>query len=126
MLTKGFKQCLAEANAAIETVSIEEARRLHAAGDVLFVDVREGTEHVQGHIPGSVSAPRGFLEFIADPESPMHKPALSSGRRLILYCASGGRSALAAKTLRDMGIAQVCHMAGGFGGWVQSGGPAER
>ncbi|HUI18781.1 MAG TPA: rhodanese-like domain-containing protein, partial [Alphaproteobacteria bacterium] len=68
----------------------------------------------------------GFLEFIADPESPMHKPALSSGRRLILYCASGGRSALAAKTLRDMGIAQVCHMAGGFGGWVQSGGPAER
>jgi len=66
------------------------------------------------------------VPFIADPEAPMHDPALSSGKRLVLYCASGGRSALAAKTLRDMGIANVCHMAGGFGAWVEAGGPAER
>src|SRR5208282_778010 len=109
MLKKGFKQYLAEANAAVETVSVADARQLHAAGGAVFVDVREGAEHAQGHIPGSVSVPRGFLEFIADPETPMHNPALSSGKRLVLYCASGGRSALAAKTLCDMGIANVCH-----------------
>jgi rhodanese-related sulfurtransferase len=126
MLKKGFKQLLAEANAVIETVSIIDARRLHEQGDAVFVDIRDGGERAQGRIPGSVHAPRGFLEFIADPEGPMHNPAFASGKRLVLYCASGGRSALAAKTLHDMGVANVSHMAGGFGAWAQSGGPVER
>ncbi len=126
MLTKGSKRLLAEANAAIETVSVGDARRLLDGGDVVFVDVREGTERAQGYIPGSVHAPRGFLEFIADPEAAMHNPAFSSGKRLVLYCGSGARSALAAKTLDDMGLKKVCHMAGGFGAWVQAGGPVER
>ncbi|MFI4986762.1 MAG: rhodanese-like domain-containing protein [Alphaproteobacteria bacterium] len=126
MLKKGFKELLAEANAAVESISAAEARQLLEAGGAVFVDVREGSEHAEGHIPSSVSVPRGFLEFIADPTAPMHNPALSSGKRLVLYCASGGRSALAAKTLADMGIANVCHMAGGFGAWVQAGGPVNR
>lgn len=126
MLTKGSKQLLAEANAAIETVSVGDARRLLDEGDVVFVDVREGSERAQGYIPGSVHAPRGFLEFIADPEAPTHNPAFSSGKRLMLYCGSGARSALAGKTLHDMGLRKICHMAGGFGAWVQAGGPVQR
>jgi len=126
MLAKGAKQLLAEANAAIETVTVGDARRLLDEGDVVFIDVREGSERAQGYIPGSVHAARGFLEFIADPAAPMHNPALASGKRLLLYCGSGARSALAAKTLHDMGLKKVCHMAGGFGAWVQAGGPVER
>lgn len=126
MLTTGFKKLLAEANAAIDTVQLADARKLHEGGEAIFVDVREGGEWQQGHLPGAVHAPRGFLEFIADPESPMHKAELASGKRLVLYCASGGRSALAAKTLKDMGVKNVSHMAGGFGAWNQAGGPVER
>ncbi len=126
MLRKGFKQLLAEANAAVETIDVETARALHARGEAVFVDVRESQEHAQGHVPGDVHAPRGFLEFIADPEAPSHRPELAAGKRLVLYCASGGRSALAARTLQEMGIGNLCHLRGGFGAWVQSGGPVER
>jgi len=126
MLKMGFKALLGQANAEIETISIEEAKRQVGAEDILFVDVRE-TQEVQntGGIPGHVHVPRGFLEFIADPDSPMHKIALSSGKRLVLYCASGGRSALAAKTLQDMGVNNVCHISGGYTAWVESGGPSD-
>ena len=124
MLKKGFKAMLGEANAQIETVSAEKAREYVGDKNILFVDVRE-TQEVEssGGLPGSVHVPRGLLEFIADPESPMHKSELSSGRQLVLYCASGGRSALAAKTLQDMGLSDVCHIAGGFTAWVDIGGP---
>ena len=125
MVTKGFKAMLAEANAAIETVGVDEALAMHGDPDVVFVDVRESTERAKGAIPGSVHAPRGFLEFIADPEGPMHKPELVSGRKLIMVCASGGRSALAGHTLRQMGIDKVVNMAGGMAAWQQSGGPVE-
>ena len=126
MLKMGFKALLGQANAEIDTISIEEAKRHVGSDDILFVDVRE-TQEVEhtGGIPGHVHVPRGFLEFIADPDSPMHKTALSSGKRLVLYCASGGRSALAAKTLRDMGINNVCHISGGYTAWVESGGPSD-
>ena len=115
---------LGEANAEIDTVSVEQAREYVGDKNILFVDVRE-TQEVEssGGLPGSVHVPRGLLEFIADPESPMHKSELSSGRQLVLYCASGGRSALAAKTLQDMGLSNVCHIAGGFTAWVDIGGP---
>ncbi len=125
MLKKGFKALLAEANAAVETVPVAEVLRLQSAGDTVLVDVREGSEYAEGHLPGALSVPRGLLEFIADPEAPIHNPALSSGKRLVLYCGSGGRSALAAKTLSDMGVANVSHMGGGFGAWVKAGGPVE-
>ncbi|HIC70535.1 MAG TPA: rhodanese-like domain-containing protein [Alphaproteobacteria bacterium] len=124
MLKMGFEALLGQANTEIQTISVDDAKRHLESGDVLFIDVRE-TQEVQntGGLPGHVHAPRGFLEFIADPESPMHKTELSSGKRLVLYCASGGRSALAAKTLQDMGVNNVCHMAGGYTAWVESGGP---
>lgn len=126
MPSKGFKQLIAEANAVIDTVSVADARALHQDDDVVFVDVRESHEHAQGHIPGSVHAPRGFLEFMADPEGPMHVPALALGKRLVLYCASGGRSALATKTLMDMGIRNICHVAGGLAAWTEADGPIAR
>ncbi len=123
----GFKQMLAEANAVIETVSVTDAMYVLDDGDVLFVDVREASERMEtGTIAGAIHAPRGFLEFIADPEGPMHDPALASGKRLLLFCGSGGRSALAAKTLRDMGIEEVAHIAGGFSAWCEAGGPTAR
>tara|TARA_Y100000758_G_scaffold225694_1_gene163322 strand:- start:404 stop:793 length:390 start_codon:yes stop_codon:yes gene_type:complete len=123
MLKRGFKVLLGQANAEIETVSVEDVKTLVNSEDVLFVDVRE-TQEVQntGGLPGHVHVPRGLLEFLVDPESPMHKPELSSGKRLVVYCASGGRSALAAKTLQDMGVENVCHIAGGFTAWIEAGG----
>ena len=126
MVTRGFKQMLAEANAMIETISVDDAQALVGDADVVFVDVRETVERqASGAIKGSVHVPRGFLEIIADPETPMHIDSLASGKRLVLYCGSGGRSALAAKTLMDMGLEKVCHIAGGYGAWVEAGGPTD-
>ena len=121
-LKKGIKDLVAEAEAQVTTISTEDAIRCHGDDDVVFVDVREQSERDLGYIPGSVHAPRGVLEFIADPDGPMHNPALASGRRLVVYCASGGRSVLAAKTLRDMGLAEVANLVGGFQAWCQGGG----
>ncbi|MGB0571873.1 MAG: rhodanese-like domain-containing protein [Alphaproteobacteria bacterium] len=98
---------LAEANPAIETVAIKDAIAVHGEAGYTFIDIREGVEREQGTIAGSVGKPRGFLEFHADPDSPMHNPVFSSGDRLVLFCASGGRSALAAKTLVDMDFEDV-------------------
>lgn len=123
MLERGFKKLLAEANAVIDTVSVNEAAALVAGEEGVLVDVRELREREDdGGITGSVHAARGFLEFHADPEHPMHLDALASGKRVILYCATGGRSALAAKTLCDMGVPNVCHMAGGISAWKEAGG----
>ncbi|MCP4329884.1 MAG: rhodanese-like domain-containing protein [Alphaproteobacteria bacterium] len=125
MAMKGFQQLMAEANAAVPTIDVAEAMSTHQDGDAIFVDVRETEEWMQGRIPGAVHAPRGFLEFIADPASPMHKPELSSGKRLMIYCGSGGRSVLATKTLADMGLDKVANIAGGFQAWVGTGGDIE-
>lgn len=118
MLKKGFKQFLADANAVIETVSVQDLDFLLEDDDTLLVDVRETVERERdGLIPGSVHAPRGLLEFLADSESQNHYPALDPEARLILYCGTGGRSALAAKTLLDMGFADVSSLAGGYAAW---------
>jgi rhodanese-related sulfurtransferase len=123
-MKKGFKQLLAEANAMIETVSVQDALKSANDPSVQFVDIRDQAELAStGTIPGAVHAPRGLLEFLADPESPIHKKPLSSGKKLVLFCASGGRSALAAKTLAEMGVDKVCHMAGGFTAWKAANGP---
>jgi rhodanese-related sulfurtransferase len=122
-LKKGFKQMLAEANAVIDTISVHDALKLVGDSSVLFVDIREAHEVSADMALGALHAPRGFLEFLADPESPMHKRELSSAPRLILYCATGGRSALAAKTLLDMGYTGVFNMAGGMAAWKAANGP---
>lgn len=126
MSFKGFKQLLAEANAVIETISVADAMAMIDDPDVVIVDVRETDERVNtGCVQNSVHAPRGFLEFIFDPEGPMHNPTLVGDKRIVLYCGSGGRSALSAKTLTDMGFDKVCHVAGGFAAWQEAGGPTE-
>jgi len=122
-LKLGFKKMLAEANAAIETVSVSDAIQIDGESGYCFIDIREGNERAASTIQGSVHVLRGFLEFHADPDSPMHNPAFSAGDRLVLFCASGGRSALAAKTLVDMGFPDVCHVAGGMAAWEEAGGP---
>lgn len=118
MLRRGFKQMLAEANAVIESVSIQDLPYLVDDSDVVLVDVRETVEReADGVIPGSVHAPRGLLEFKVDPESTIYDAAFRPDRRLILYCGTGGRSALAAKTLLDMGFSDVSTLAGGYEAW---------
>ena len=118
MLKRGFKTMLAEANAVIETVSVPDLAYHLEDRDALLVDVRDLAERERdGGIPGSVHVSRGLLEFKADPESPLYEPALRPDRRIILYCGSGGRSALAAKTLHDMGYGDVASLAGGYAAW---------
>jgi rhodanese-related sulfurtransferase len=118
---------VAEANARVDTLSVAEAKPLLGSADVVFVDVRDAAELARnGKIPGAVHAPRAFLEFHADPASPSHKPELASGKRLVVYCGSGARSALAARTLKEMGIDRVANLLGGFGAWQQEGGEVER
>ena len=125
MLNKGFKQLLAEAGAVIEGVSVSSALGLLDDPEVVFVDVREGGEWAQGHITGAVHAPRGHLEFLANPEFPRHNAALVQDKILVLYCASGGRSTLAAKTLHDMGFPRARSLVGGMAAWKEANGPIE-
>jgi len=115
MAVKSVKELVGEAGRSVEALSGQEAAKLVGDPGVLFVDVRESEElQKTGRLRGAVHVPRGLLEFQADPSSPTHKPELGGDRRLILYCGSGGRSALAAKTLKDMGIDRVAHVEGGF------------
>ena len=118
MLSFGFKAMLAQANAVIETVSVQDLPYHLEDSDTVLIDVRELEEcEVEGRIPGSIHIPRGLLEFKVDPESPAHDGEVSPDHRLILYCGTGGRSALAAKTLLDMGFADVASLAGGYQAW---------
>lgn len=119
------KDLLDAANAAVPRVSPEEARRLQAEG-ALIVDVRDGTEvAASGRVPGAHHVSRGMLEFRADPDSPYHDPEFRRDRPVVLYCASGGRSALAGKALMDMGFRDVRNM-GGFKDYAAAGGEVER
>jgi rhodanese-related sulfurtransferase len=126
MMNKGFKQLVAEANAAVETIPVADAMQQLQTADVVFIDIRDLPEiERDGKIPGAVHASRGMLEFHADPESPYHKDAFASDKKLILYCASGGRSALAAQRLQEMGFEDVAHMGGGLKAWKEMNGPVE-
>ncbi|MEM9684629.1 MAG: rhodanese-like domain-containing protein [Pseudomonadota bacterium] len=118
MLKRGFKAMLAEANAVIETVSVQDLPYHLDDPEVILVDVRDSDERErEGTIPGSVHVPRGMLEFQADPESPIHVSEMQPERRILLFCGTGGRSALAAKTLLDMGYSDVASLAGGYDAW---------
>ena len=123
-LKKSARALVDEAMALVVTHGVEAARELHARGEVLFVDLRDVRElEREGVIPGAVHAPRGMLEFWVDPESPYHRAAFAPGRPLLLFCAAGWRSALAARTLMEMGVEPVSHLEGGFGAWKAAGAP---
>ena len=123
---RSVSQMVAEAKQAIENLTPEQTAAEMARGDVVLVDIREPAERAEsGAIRGSISAPRGMLEFYADPSSPYHRAEFDPTRRTILYCASGGRSALAAQTLGALGYARVAHLDGGIKGWIASGQPTE-
>ena len=123
---RSSKEMVAEANAAVEVVPAAQAVALASDPEVVFVDVRDAAEREQtGTVRGAVHAPRAFLEFLADPASERHLPQLSPDKRLVLFCASGGRSALAGKTLKEMGFERVAHVPGGFPAWKEAGGPTE-
>lgn len=127
VMKKGFKDFVAEANATIQTRTVEEASTLVGNDEYLFVDVRDKHEiDKDGQIPGAVNISRGMLEFCLDPESPYYDEALSSGKRLIFYCASGGRSALSAARAVEMGVEGVSHVGGGLKAWKEHGGPLEK
>jgi rhodanese-related sulfurtransferase len=118
---------VAEANAKITTLTPQQALALLGDSSVAFVDLREQTEiDASGMIPGAVHAPRGMLEFYIDSGSRMHLPVFSSGKRIVFYCAGGGRSALAAALAQEMGLRNVAHVGGGIRAWVAAGGPVAR
>lgn len=114
---------VAEAKATIENLTPAEVARELEGGQVLLVDLREPTETASGVIAGALCAPRGMLEFHADPTLPYHIEGFDPSRRTILYCASGGRSALAVQTLERLGYRDVAHLDGGMKAWVAEGRP---
>ena len=115
-------EMVTEAKAQVRAIAPEEA---FALGDALFVDVRDPAEvAASGKVAGAVNVPRGMLEFRADPASSYHDPALDPERTVVLYCASGGRAALAGKVLQELGYVDVRHM-GGFKDWKDKGLPVE-
>ena len=126
MIKKGIRELCAEAEEVVETWTAEQAK-MHLDDDaVVFVDIRDIRELWRdGAIPGAVHAPRGMLEFWVDPESPYARDVFQSGKRFLFFCAGGLRSALAARSVHEMGLAPVCHMAGGFGAWKEGGYPVE-
>ena len=120
-----YKEMLAAAHAAVPKISAADAASLVEKSGALIVDVRDGTEvAASGKAKGAVAVPRGSLESRADPDSPNHNPAFRKDRPVILYCAGGGRAALAGKTLRDLGFTDVRNL-GGFKDWVAGGGAIE-
>ena len=117
---------VAEAKGRVENLTPEQVAAEVEGGDVVLLDIREDDERRRdGAIPGAVRAPRGMLEFWADPTSPYHREEFDPARRTVLYCASGGRSALAADTLQGMGYANVAHLDGGIKAWKEGGNPVE-
>jgi rhodanese-related sulfurtransferase len=124
-MAKGAMDLVAEAKQNVENLTPEQVAAELEGGQAILIDVREPQEREQASIPGSVSAPRGMLEFYADPSLPYHKQEFQPDKRIILHCASGGRSALGAATLKQMGYSNVAHLDGGIKAWQESGRPTE-
>ena len=124
-MASSVKEMLAAANQAVPRVDPAKAKTMMEDDGALMVDVRDGPELAQnGKVPGAVHVSRGMLEFRADPDSPFHDPEFRKDRPVILYCASGGRSALAGKVLKDFGYTQVYNL-GAFKDWAEAGLPTE-
>ena len=120
-----YKQMLEAAHAAVPAITAADAAALVEKQGAIIVDVRDGTEvAASGKAKGAVAVARGSLESRADPDSPNHNPAFRKDRTVILYCAGGGRAALAGKTLKDLGFTDVRNL-GGFKDWVAGGGAIE-
>jgi len=126
-ITVGYKQLLAEAEAAIDSVTAEQAIADSKRPDVVIVDIRDPREiEREGRIPNSFHAPRGMLEFWVDPDSPYFKPIFGEDKMFIIQCASGWRSALSTEMLQRMGLKPVKNLKGGFTAWKAAGGPVEK
>ncbi len=125
-ITKGFRALVDEAMAQVTTYSVAEVQARLADPAVQIVDIRDVRELAEGTVVGSFHAPRCMLEFWVDPESPYHKKIFANeAKEFILFCGAGWRSALATKTLQDMGMSNVAHIDGGYTEWVKQGAPTE-
>ena len=125
-MPKTSKQMVAEADATVPRISGAEAKGMLGKPGVVFVDLREPPEiAASGKVPGALAIPRGLLEFRADGEAAAPDPALTNAKTVVLYCASGGRAALAGKTLQELGYTDVKNLAR-FQDWVEAGGEAEK
>ncbi len=122
-IIKSAKDIVNDALGRVPAISAEEALALAASPDHVFVDLRDGTEQAKtGVIKGAVSSSRGMMEFHICPESPAHKPEFNQDKTYVFYCASGGRSAMAALVAMEMGLSPVLNMSGGVGAWKSAGG----
>ena len=125
-ITKSSKEIVKDALVAVPAISVDDAMLLVGSDTHVFVDLRDGLEQAKsGIIPGAVASSRGMMEFHIDPESPAHKPEFNQDKTYVFYCASGGRSALAAKVAIEMGLSPVVNMAGGVAAWKKADGPLE-
>lgn len=125
-ITKGFRALVDEAMAQVTTYSVAQVQARLADPGVQLVDIRDIRELTEGTVLNAYHAPRCMLEFWVDPQSPYHKKLFADeSREFILFCGAGWRSALAAKTLQDMGMRNVAHIDGGYTEWVKAGAPTE-
>ena len=125
-ITKSVKMFVDEANTIVDTISIEEAKKIINNDNYLFIDIRDFRElKREGKIPGAFSCPRGMLEFWIDPNSPYHKEIFNQNKTYIFYCASAWRSALAGRVSIEMGLKPVLHLERGFNSWKQNNGVIE-
>ena len=125
-ITTGVKQLVDAAEREIESLSLAEAKAMLGGEEAIFVDIRDVRElQREGKIKGAIHAPRGMLEFWVDPASPYHRDVFAQEKTYVLYCASAWRSALATQTLQNMGMDNVCHIAGGFTAWKAAELPIE-
>ncbi|MCB1805613.1 MAG: rhodanese-like domain-containing protein [Candidatus Competibacteraceae bacterium] len=121
-----ISELISQAEAEIETLSVDQVSALLNDDDTVIVDLRDVRElWREGKIPGALHAPRGMLEFWMAPDSPYHRDIFASGKRFVFYCAMGWRSALATQTAQRMGLQPVCHIQGGFKAWTEAGQPVE-
>ncbi len=126
-VVKSVDDYKAEAEAAVDHISVDEAKDLIGSDSVVFVDVREADEIARlGKIEDAVHVPRGVLEFYIDRKSSMHMDIFSSGKKIVFYCATGGRSLLAAKVSKDMGVTDPVYLEGGYKAWVESSDAADQ
>lgn len=125
-MSKTAAQMVGEAKGRIQNLTPQQVADEMESGNATLIDIREPEERAQnGAIAGAVHAPRGMLEFYADPASPYHRKEFDPNQRLILHCASGGRSALATDTLQNMGYTNIAHLDGGLNAWKENGQPVE-
>ena len=119
-------ELVAQADAEVQTLNVDEARGLQGGDGIIFIDLRDIREVAKtGKIAGAHHVPRGMLEFWIDPQSPYHKAFFNEDKTFVFYCAGAWRSALAAKTAQDMGLQPVAHLAGGMKAWLEAEAPID-